>query len=405
MKDAINAKNLIYLSILGAPLYLFRFKIFEIPTNLLEILILLTFFVWISSGGKFEKKNGLFFPIVLVLAGVILSALAGGNLLLSFGILKSWFILPILFGIIVGTEIKTAKEIDRILEALILSAFIVSLISLFYYFSGSLTYDNRLRSFYLSPNHLAMYLSPGFLAGMLKMSLEKNRSTPESILRILVLAVIFSAIYLTYSYASWIAIFSSYLIALILFSIYIRKSFLLKKIIIFLTILAILLFLQKDSSKLKDLTSLDERSSIFSRIMIWESSLKILSDNWLWGIGAGNFQEKYLEYQKYFPPYLEWAVPQPHNLYLAFWLQGGISGMIGFFWLIFIWIKEKVRFIKTSESMRRKKLALILLAIIFYILAHGLADTPYWKNDLSLIFWTTIFCGYSLFKLHFSPKP
>ena len=27
------------------------------------------------------------------------------------------------------------------------------------------------------------------------------------------------------------------------------------------------------------------------------------------------------EYQKHFPPYLEWAVPQPHNLYLAFWLQ------------------------------------------------------------------------------------
>ncbi|OGI21597.1 MAG: hypothetical protein A3J06_01000 [Candidatus Moranbacteria bacterium RIFCSPLOWO2_02_FULL_48_19] len=102
----------------------------------------------------------------------------------------------------------------------------------------------------------------------------------------------------------------------------------------------------------------------------------------LFGIGLGRFQEVYLEYQKYFPPYLEWAVPQPHNLYLAVWLQTGLLGLIGFILLvsraIILLIKNKSR-----ESA-------LLLGLLTLYLIYGLFDTPFFKTDLAFSFWLVI---------------
>jgi len=111
----------------------------------------------------------------------------------------------------------------------------------------------------------------------------------------------------------------------------------------------------------------------------------MIERNPVFGIGPGNFQKTYLEYQKYFPPYLEWAVPQPHNLYLAFWLESGLSGLIGFIWLL-------VLFFRDNKKAREYNLetGLLCLAIILYFLIHGLVDTTYWRNDMAVIFWAVI---------------
>lgn len=134
--------------------------------------------------------------------------------------------------------------------------------------------------------------------------------------------------------------------------------------------------------------------------MIWQAALKIGQDHWLLGIGPGLFQKYYLDYQKYFPvPYLEWAVPQPQNLFLAWWLQTGLLGLMGFLWLLVnffrwalaAWRQKKPSFFPLSgTSEGRQPLALVLMAVMIYILAHGLVDTTYWKNDLALIFWVVM---------------
>lgn len=121
--------------------------------------------------------------------------------------------------------------------------------------------------------------------------------------------------------------------------------------------------------------------------MVWQSAILIIKDNPIFGIGPGMFQEYYLNYQRYFSPYLEWAVPQPHNLFLAFWLQTGIIGMAGFLFLIFWFFGHGFTLI-----LRRihADIVLALMSIMVYTLIHGLLDTTYWKNDLSVIFWLII---------------
>ena len=131
-----------------------------------------------------------------------------------------------------------------------------------------------------------------------------------------------------------------------------------------------------------DIITINQRSSVASRVMIWRSAQKMLENDWAMGIGPSNFQEKYLDNQKYFSPYLEWAVPHPHSLYLAFWLSAGLLGFLTFLLMLGWWLKD---FWKNKK--RETLLGLVSLSIILYFLLHGLADTTYFKNDLAVIFW------------------
>jgi O-antigen ligase len=261
----------------------------------------------------------------------------------------------------------------------------VSLIGLFYFLSGHLTYDSRLSAFYLSPNYLALFLAPAVFIGiyLIRQSLEKRKDIPIYPISLIIILI---NLYLTYSYAAWVSIILSFLVMLL-----IQKTFSRKLAITIILASMIVIAFQAKNEKFSNLFNNSERSSLSSRIMIWKSSLKILKDNPIFGIGPGNFQNKYLEYQKYFPPYLEWAVPEPHNLYLAFWLQSGILGIIGFLLIISAWLKNIIAEIKNQKNSPIFLAA--LFSIMLYILIHGLIDTPYWKNDLSVIFWIIFSLG------------
>ena len=89
-------------------------------------------------------------------------------------------------------------------------------------------------------------------------------------------------------------------------------------------------------------------------------------------------------YQKYFPPYLEWAVPHPQNLYLSFWLYGGMIGFLAFGAMLVFWFREAL-------SKSDGKAIIMALGIMIYIVIHGLFDATYFKNDLAVIFWLVYF--------------
>jgi putative inorganic carbon (hco3(-)) transporter len=194
------------------------------------------------------------------------------------------------------------------------------------------------------------------------------------------------ALYLTFSYATWLA-----LIIWVLFWLFFRGIGATRKKktaiiygLLFLAAIAILFVSQLNSEKLDNFLH-SGRSSWQSRLMIWRAAWAMAKDHPIFGIGPGMFQDYYLKYQNRFViPYLEWAVPQPHNLFLAFWLETGLLGLVGFIWLLIIFFK------KIYASARSNYLALILAMMMGYTLTHGLIDTTYFKNDLAVVFWVII---------------
>jgi len=404
MKKWFSLENLIYLTIAALPCYLLRFAIFGVPTNALEILIGIVFIFWliemrpVGTNNYLSLRRGMtvhkkyLIPMGLILIGLVISTIINKNYVVGLGIIKGWFILPILFVLVIYNFLPKNKVIN-VYKALYFSSFGVALIAFGYLFCGHLTYDGRLEGIFDSPNYLAMYLAPGVIIGVmlaLAWSMEHgawSAGVNKKIFRVS-LAVIIAAFYFTYSYATWISVVLALFVILILRN---KNKFSPKYATILVLVLAIIFFLVKGTAKFHDLANFSQRSSLASRVIIWKSAGKMLQDNWMAGIGPGNFQVKYLAYQRYFPPYLEWAVPHPHNLFLAFWLYSGLLGIVGFLALLIFWFRDMAK----KESDVTKYIA---LTIVVYVLLHGLVDTTYFKNDLAVVFWLNFLMPIRIYK-------
>ncbi|MBU3925037.1 O-antigen ligase family protein [Patescibacteria group bacterium] len=385
----------IYAIVFCLPLYLARFNIFGIPSTALEAGIYILFIIWLVKNYRQIKSveiipdKSLRLGIILLLVGVLISTFFSSELKTSAGILKGWFVDPFLFFIILVSEIKTLTQRKNILKAFFFSGAAVAAVSLFYWFgflSNGVSFDSRLHSFYLSPNYLAMYLSPALIVGIWMFL------TAKKYFWLILSMIIALALYFTYSYSAWLSLF----IAVIALVHYFFKEFSVRKKVyifsVFCLLFALALFSQAEKDKFNVLKNLSYRSSYNSRLMIWLSAWEIGKDNWLIGIGPGNFQKYYLDYQARFTePYLEWAAPQPHNIFLAFWLETGILGLLGFLVILAWFFKCSLSLLK-SNLLRRENFLLVavLFSIMAYTIMHGLFDTTYWKNDLAIIFWLNL---------------
>lgn len=374
MKKIFNLENFIYLAVLAIPLSEFKFTLFGIPTDIFEILILIGLSALLTRKERLKIELGgqgkYLWGIGLILIGLLLSTSISGAWHSGLGVIKGWFLVPLAFSWLASTAVPSGKS-ENVWKALFWSAFLVSSAALAYFFSGIKTFDGRLEAFYNSPNYLAMYIAPAILIGAVLF--RQNRKLYGASL-----AVMITALYLTFSYAAWLALFASALIAIAMQKKTLKKAALVAGAVA--VIFGIFIFFQAGSVKMDNLIHLKARSSAASRMMIWHSAARILQDNWIFGIGPNRFQEKYLEYQKYFPPYLEWSAPEPHNLFLAFWLQAGLIGLVSFLALLYFWFRDVF-------SRKADAIQVISIAVMAYILIHGIADTTYFKQDLAAVFW------------------
>ncbi|MFC1700941.1 O-antigen ligase family protein [Patescibacteria group bacterium] len=381
----------IYLIVLCFPLYIIRFLVLGISINLIELMVCLCFVFWIlyivfSSKIKnidlLQKEKWLQYSIFLIFAGLTISTIFSENLRISAGIWKGWFIIPLMLLILIINTIKSEKYIKNIIIYLTISGIAVSLIALYYFLSRNLTYDGRLKAFYLSPNYLAMYLSPIFV-----LSLYLYSGFKKNIFKIILFIsqfLLLFIIYLTQSYGALLGLCGA-----LIFYIFLKNR-IFKTMLAIILIMLIFCVLLSPSQKI---------SSFKSRLVIWQSALEIIKNNPVVGIGPGMFQKYYLDYQFKFPHYMEWAVPQPHNIFLAFWLQTGIIGLIGFFLLLIVFFSSVI-----PAKLRIQHMQIILTVTMFYVLIHGLVDTTYWKNDLSMIFWIIIALNYTANHLFYLQK-
>ena len=70
-----------------------------------------------------------------------------------------------------------------------------------------------------------------------------------------------------------------------------------------------------------DMEILSEASnSLLYRLEYWRSSMAMIIDHWLWGVGVGNFRDAYMAYKL---PAASEAIADPHNAVLEIWTSFG----------------------------------------------------------------------------------
>jgi O-antigen ligase len=393
MKSALEKieKLFIFLIFLSFPLADWKTLLFGVPLYLPEMLLFagVSFHVVRSFKNDIPKRtipNEVLVSVALLFFGSVLSALVNGMDRDALGAIKAWFLFPILFAWLIFRNGFSEKDSWRAVSFWFLGVASVAFFAVLFPAFSAETYDGRLRSIFPSPNHFGFFLEYGATLGVgLMVFLKKNRI----ILPLLILseAVVVSALLLTRSDGAILSsvIGSSVLLITTTLPRRISRKILIGGTIFFIA-LSLFLFLSLDRDTLG---SGMVRDSFSSRVMIWNASSSMIAENPYFGVGLRNFQEAYLELQSEFPLYLEWAVPHPHNIFLAFWIFTGIIGFSGFVSLLLILFRRVIRHVFTEEGSTQvfSGLALSLL-ITFFI--HGMVDTPYFKNDLAYMFWAIV---------------
>ena len=130
----------------------------------------------------------------------------------------------------------------------------------------------------------------------------------------------------------------------------------------------------------------DGTESLDARGTIWRSSVEMLRDYPLTGIGIDQF------YQVYGTRYVDpagWGeryTSHPHNVVLDFWLQLGVAGLVllaGIVWLAC----RRARAIRVGSG---DLVGAAMLAGLAGGLAHGMIDNGFFLPDLATFLWLTL---------------
>lgn len=121
-----------------------------------------------------------------------------------------------------------------------------------------------------------------------------------------------------------------------------------------------------------------------TRFAIWRSSLRMLADHPLTGVGPDQFLYQYLG--RYVEPvgWPERYTSHPHNLLLDVWLRLGIVGVAAFSSLVY----GTVRLVHRGRSMLRgDAIAAGSIAALVGGAVHGLVDQSFFLPDLATMTW------------------
>lgn len=378
-----SPKSVLLVVLAAIPAYVVKFTIGPIPTNLIELAIWAVAIGWlIRDPAKhfrqfFSGLRPLLWPLMLLGVGLVVGTVVSTHLTLSLGIVKGWFIDPlIVLGLVLA--LFSSKDIRKITLALLVSTLPITLAALYQVVTGHyVTIDERASAWFGSANFLSLYLVPLLLLGA-GLLFDANAKLFRWIYWVITgLGLI--ALYFSYSYGGWLALVAGALVIGI-WMFRRRWQLWLAGGAIILAIGLTQLFFNPRVARMLDLA---QQSSSSVRLQIWTVDWALIKTHWLAGIGLGQYPFKYGELApQLFRPPLEPSVPHAHNLFFQFWLNLGLAGIVGLVWLIVNFFRTLPRAVSSWQAP--------LAAGMTAVLVHGLVDTPYWKNDLSLIFWVLI---------------
>ena len=369
-----------------------------IPFTALEVFIYMLFGLWIIELIRdrniviWDKKTrkywyAVFFIFIGATIGVMTApdflTLPSGEILnakrTTLGIWKGWVVAPMLYFAVLTQILKSQKDIEKILRMFVYSATLICLTAyVLGLFGEGVTIDLRLRGFYESANYLALYIVPAVLINIYFVLGRTYPIKKQDYIDLSTLVILVHSLFFTQSYAGIIGVFG----ALGLYAFYHmlqnpkqRKKIGLSLLALGLTFIVIVLT-QLNAPKFRQFLDWENRSSTSVRLEIYQTSLELVKKNPIIGVGPGLFQANYqiqaLETLGHAP--LEWNMPHSHNIFIGFWLNAGLIGLIAFiFILVFC----------------HKPFTYPLIAL-WGIIIHGLFDMPFWKNDLAMIFWLII---------------
>ncbi len=382
------------------PLYVVRFNLGPLPTTLLEIFILVSFILWLVN--KIKENNLLhfikgsikcrwFWPIVVWLAVTLIAVFISPEKLGALGYWRAFMLEPILVFVMLGGLIPPApltkggvdskKALMFGIAAVTIMLGVYSIIQYFTGFGIPSPWDTipgrRATGIFGFPNGLSLFMAPFGIACFIQWLQKVWEGENLSFRIIFLIATAFAGVaeILAQSMGGLLALGIGLVLALL-----IKKNT--RKIGLAVTAIGIvaagvvgfkILSTQLKSTGLNDSLALNKRWSSMVRTVIWSESWELIKTHPFTGTGLRSYQTAIIPFHK--ATWME-IYPHPHNIILMLWIETGLLGLLAFVWLCVTWI-----------GLVKKNRSWLWLIPLIIILAHGMVDIPYFKNDLAMQFW------------------
>ncbi len=400
---------LILLTLCLAPAYVVRFNLTDFPTNLLMTWV---FLVWVIFLFYLIVKNYLlnfvtfvtkFNKAVFLLVGLfflsgLISLFINGFDRVKLGQFIVLFLQPISIYFISGFIItKLPESKSLILNTCYLLLGFAGAYAIFQYFTllglppawwGNSVEPKRALSFFVHPNFYALWSAPllAFLLPDLFLTLKLKILNLKSITWLLGSI----GLLLSLSRAGWLGLGAAMLIYLIFVA-----NQKIRKISAVIVIIMVIIVASVPNLRWRFTLPLYGEKSAVSRLSLWHTGVKAIKESPLLGLGLTGFNQNWPRLNS--DADLTDTHNFPHNVFLNFWVETGILGLISFIGLAWLFIHRGFKIVSLSrreegqgeverlQSDHTIKLGIALFLIT--LITQGLIDNPYFKNDLAMVFW------------------
>lgn len=375
------------LILLALPLYLLRLQLFGLPTTVLEAAALgatAGFYLNAVMIGEARalfrtiKTQKFFWPTIFLFAASLLAALATrGPLIPALGLWRAYFLEPIIALPLLFYALGDAKTRDALFRLLALEAAAIAVFALVQRLglapiSEPWTAERRATSIYPYPNAVGLFLAPQIVAFATLAFFRANR---DRLIYAAAAILCFGGIVASNTDAGIATVL------LLVFVLALVKGGKTRLAAIALAVIALVALAVAPSARIAVLEKASFRGwSGIVRLQMWSETYAMLQTTPFLGAGLNGYQTAVKPFHR--DSNIE-IFQYPHNEILTVWSELGLLGLI-------VWLAILVAFIRTLHLERRDETwvwRLAATAAAAQMLLHGLADVPYFKNDLAFLTW------------------
>ena len=368
------SRRMLIVTIGALPLYVVRWHYGPLPTTLLETLILISLGLyvvakWREGGIPHPIRTPLDIPILLLIAAASISVFIPPDTRAALGLYRAFFIEPVLIFYIAADLLRGEQYLRRAMVSFAIGSSVLAVLNLVAVAQALLHHTFHVGSapnaLYGDANYVAMYLEPPVAFAMALLLFDR---TPRwRWLGAAWLSVTGLALLLTLSKGSFLAL----LVLGVVVILRMRRWML-----PLLAGLVVVAFLVSRVPLIAQRIATSE-NSLVGRFQIYGAAIRVLKQNPILGLGLGGFDYTFRKHA---------SQPYPHDVWLTFWVEIGLLGLIAFAVIFFGLVWRGWRALPQTEGFYRVAMWGVMGSLVLWGI-HGLVDSPYWKNDMSVEFW------------------
>ena len=160
-----------------------------------------------------------------------------------------------------------------------------------------------------------------------------------------------------------------------------NKKYLMVALGIFVVLLGVFWTTPKLKNRVASITNVTTNKSNIGRLSVWESSINMIKDHPVTGVGLRQFKKQYD--QKYDLKRVKFNLPHSHNNFLQIFSEAGVIGFLGYlFFTVFVLCSNFIDWIKNKNPY-----SLMMFALWAGFTGFGFIDATIYGSSASKTIW------------------